>query len=119
MTEIKSFRRKGTLCGLEIAGHTGYAESGSDIVCAALSTLAQTLETGLTGILGMGTVSSRVDKEQGFMSLSWRGSDDPRARFLSETIVKMLRSVEQNYPSYVRYTEVEVDEDFGSSTVRP
>ena len=61
MTEIKSFRRKGTLCGLEIAGHTGYAESGSDIVCAALSTLAQTLEMGLAGVLG--TVSSRVDKE--------------------------------------------------------
>ncbi|HOC82333.1 MAG: hypothetical protein BWY01_00923 [Synergistetes bacterium ADurb.Bin155] len=116
MTEIKSFRRKGTLCGLEIAGHTGYAESGSDIVCAALSTLAQTLEMGLAGVLG--TVSSRVDKEQGFMSLSWRGSDDPRVRLLSETVMKMLRSVEENYPSYVRYTEVEVDEYFGSSTVR-
>ncbi len=118
MTEIRSFWKEGVLCGIEMEGHTGYAESGSDIVCAALSTLAQTLETGLVEVLRMKRVSSRIDKERGFMSLSWRSHDDPRISVLADAVVEMLRSMERNYPSYVKYMEVEVDEDFGSSNFR-
>ena len=118
MTEIRSFWKEGILCGIEIEGHTGYAESGSDIVCAALSTLAQTLETGLVKVLQMERVSSKVDKERGSMSLFWQNHDDPRIGVLADAVVEILRSVEKNYPSYVKYMEVEVDEDFGSSTVR-
>ena len=117
MTEIRSFWMEGVLCGIEMEGHTGYAESGSDIVCSALSTLAQTLEVGLAGVPSIGMVSSKVDNEKGFMSLSWKESEDPGIRLLSETVMKMFRTVEENYPSYVRYMEVEVGEDFGPSTV--
>ena len=38
MIEIRRGKR-----GIYISGHAGYAEHGSDIVCAGVSTLAQTL----------------------------------------------------------------------------
>ena len=37
MTHIKFFRRGGFYYGFEETGHTGYGESGDDVLCAALS----------------------------------------------------------------------------------
>ncbi len=39
MTKIKFFRRGGRFYGFEETGHTGYGESGEDILCAALSAM--------------------------------------------------------------------------------
>ena len=36
---------------IEATGHSGYAESGSDIVCSAVSTLMQSLAVGLTEVV--------------------------------------------------------------------
>ncbi len=38
MTHVRFFRRNGVFCGMTAWGHSGYGESGSDIVCAAVST---------------------------------------------------------------------------------
>ncbi len=42
MIEIKVHWAKDNLSGYEIKGHALYAEEGEDIVCAAISVLAQT-----------------------------------------------------------------------------
>lgn len=39
MTKIVFFRREGRFYGFEEQGHTGYGESGDDILCAALSSM--------------------------------------------------------------------------------
>ena len=39
MTRITLFRSRSHAIGFEAEGHTGYAEEGSDIVCAAISAL--------------------------------------------------------------------------------
>ncbi len=44
MTRAVFYRRNGRLIGFDIKGHSGYAESGSDIVCAAVSTLTELVE---------------------------------------------------------------------------
>lgn len=41
MTRITLFRSRSHAIGFEAEGHTGYAEEGSDIVCAAVSALTQ------------------------------------------------------------------------------
>jgi len=118
MTEIRSFRRKGNIFGLDVSGHTGYAEHGADIVCSAISTLVQTLETGLTEIIRIEGVKSSIDEDRGSLSLFWHGSEDSRVRTLVDTVIEVLKSVEKSYPSYVKFMEVEVDENDQSSTVR-
>ena len=37
MTRIEIYRKKGRVVGYKATGHSGYAEYGEDIVCAALS----------------------------------------------------------------------------------
>ena len=39
MTKVLFYKRDGYFCGFEEKGHTGYADSGNDILCAALSAM--------------------------------------------------------------------------------
>ena len=39
MTHVKFFRRNGIYYGFEETGHTGFGESGDDILCSALSAM--------------------------------------------------------------------------------
>ena len=41
MTTLRIYRKGSINIGFECSGHSGYAESGSDIVCAAISTAVQ------------------------------------------------------------------------------
>ncbi|MBQ9855288.1 MAG: ribosomal-processing cysteine protease Prp, partial [Clostridia bacterium] len=48
MTKVVFYSdEKGMIWGFEASGHAGYAESGSDIVCAAISALTQATAGGL------------------------------------------------------------------------
>ena len=41
----------GTIVGFEILGHSGYAESGKDIVCSAVSSAAYMTENNITDVM--------------------------------------------------------------------
>lgn len=41
MISAKFFKSKGFLTGFNFSGHSGYAESGADIVCASVSSAVQ------------------------------------------------------------------------------
>ena len=39
MTKVTIFKQQGLYKGFEVSGHSGYADAGEDIVCAAISAL--------------------------------------------------------------------------------
>ena len=39
MTKVTIFKQQGLYKGFEVSGHSGYADAGEDIVCAAVSAL--------------------------------------------------------------------------------
>ena len=48
-----TFYKKGNKsCGFEISGHSGYAEQGSDIICASVSSAAYMAVNTVTEIIG-------------------------------------------------------------------
>ena len=55
---------EGEISGFAIQGHAGYAESGSDIVCAAVSVLAQNTVNSIEQFTQDG-FSADVDEEEG------------------------------------------------------
>lgn len=84
---------------LEICGHAGYAEKGRDIVCAAVTALAGTLEQCM--------------KEAGEGSCEWKegetcftasGTENLRPCF--ETVVTGLRMLAEEFPDYVSIKEI-------------
>ncbi len=54
MTRVEFFSEGDKITGIFVArGHSGYAESGADIVCAAVSTAVTFAETTITDVLGV------------------------------------------------------------------
>ncbi len=67
MIRILLRRSKSDIIGFEISGHSGYSEEGSDIVCAAVSALAQTALLGLLEYMP-DAVDYKID--DGFLSVA-------------------------------------------------
>lgn len=53
MITITVVKNNQNIMSIEATGHSGYAEAGQDIVCAAVSTLTQNLIVGLTEVVGI------------------------------------------------------------------
>ncbi|MEI3383901.1 MAG: ribosomal-processing cysteine protease Prp [Dysosmobacter sp.] len=52
MTTI-TFRSQGSrITGFDVQGHSGYAEAGADIVCAAITSAVRLVETTVNDVLG-------------------------------------------------------------------
>lgn len=105
MTTIEAYRQKGIPCGIKVLGHTGYATSGTDIVCAAISVLVQTLEIGLGDVAGL-QVKSVVDAASAFIELHWGIENSERVSILTEAIFKALEEISRSYSNNVKFVEV-------------
>jgi uncharacterized protein YsxB (DUF464 family) len=90
--------------GYEVRGHAGAARKGSDIVCAAVSILAQTALKGLGAHLSK-EPAWKID-ERG--SLSCRlpeglsAGELQAARIVIHTLELGLEMIEQEYPQYLK-----------------
>ncbi len=105
MTVVELYRRKGVPVRLKVSGHSGYAEEGTDVVCAAVSILVQTLHIGLADVLGQ-KPESTVDRKNAAIELSWKDDGSEALRVLTETIGRAFYETAQSYGSYVKYVEV-------------
>lgn len=100
-------RKQGSyLSGLTAEGHSGYASSGEDIVCAGVSALVQALAIGLTEVLQMPSVQVAVNEEKPSMSVTIE-SPDERSELLCRTILLSLKAMEASYSRYMTVLEVD------------
>ena len=103
---VTFFRRPdGALTGYRAEGHTGYAEAGSDIVCAAVSALTQSTLNGLKNVL-KAPVMFEIDDEAAFLEarLTPEVTEEQldRAQLLLVTLLEGLQAIERSYPRNVR-----------------
>ncbi|MBS3977090.1 MAG: ribosomal-processing cysteine protease Prp [Syntrophomonadaceae bacterium] len=99
---------EGRRSGFKAHGHSGFAPAGKDIVCAAVSVLAQTAVLGLCHYLG-----SKVDVEvkDGFLNCRARpdtGKEIEQAEIIFQTMFLGVAAIKESYSKYVEITE-EVD----------
>ena len=103
---VAFFRRPdGTLTGYRAQGHTGYAEAGSDIVCAAVSALTQSTLNGLRNVL-KAPVMFDIDGQGATLEaeLTPQATKEQvaQAQLLLVTLLEGLRAIERSYPRNVR-----------------
>lgn len=84
--------------GLSIKGHAHYAEPGKDIVCAGVSTLAQTL---VASILGMTTDEIQYDMQPGSVEIKYRNLSEA-AQLLVDSFFVGINLIANAYPENVR-----------------
>jgi len=112
LVRVRLYRRmpQGDLTGFDAAGHSGYAEKGSDIVCAAVSALTTVTVLGLQARLGLDPEVD-VDDEEGWLLCQLDPEAvDPvlwqRAQDLLETLALGLREIARDYAGYIAVEEV-------------
>jgi uncharacterized protein YsxB (DUF464 family) len=90
------------LSSFSAGGHAGWADSGSDVVCAAVSALLQAAWLGLSEHAGVSVEGSQ--RSAGTLDLRWpseaRERDDVRA--IVTTVALSLERIAQDYPDHVR-----------------
>ena len=95
------------LTGIEARGHSGFADKGNDIVCAAVSTLMQALMFGLSEIAKINGADYHVNERVPLMRVTWPESESMNISLLTKTISESLKIIARDNPGHVKiYSEV-------------
>lgn len=104
MTDITIKKKNNSVVEVTASGHTGYGESGEDIVCAGVSTLIQSALLGLLQVVRI-NVKYKVDEQNGTLrfTLPEELSDEERhdADIVLDTMLCGLRDFYTEYSDYI------------------
>ena len=95
------------ITGFSVSGHSGYAEAGSDIVCAAVSAVVTMAEATINDVCGA-KAKVRVKEEDARITLTLPTSCDEEETVQSVLSGMMLTliSLKEDYPDYIEVLEV-------------
>jgi len=99
------YRKDGRYQGFRAEGHSGYAEAGSDIVCAGVSVLGYTCVNAMESLLGI-LVNPRIREEDGLMAFELPELEGERAsgaQLLMGALGQGLSDLQDAYPGFVKF----------------
>ncbi len=111
MTKIEFLQdKKSNILGYVMEGHTGYDEYGKDIVCAAVSVLAQTGVISLQKNLNLDNLTCVIKDGYIQVQLPKKINDDDfkNAQIVLKTVLIGIKSIMESYSGYItlKYREV-------------
>ncbi|MBE6836321.1 MAG: ribosomal-processing cysteine protease Prp [Ruminococcaceae bacterium] len=95
--------KDGVLTGFTVSGHSGYAEEGSDIVCAAVSSMAYLTANTVTEVI---KASPEIKVEDGFISLKVKNGEEEKCLVPLKGFYLQMKELVKQYPEYIRIKEV-------------
>ena len=107
MTRCEFFTENDRITGFSVSSHSGYAEAGADIVCAAISAVVTMAEATINDVCGA-KAKVRVKEEDARITLMLPASCDEEETVqavLSGLLVTLL-SFKEDYPDYIEVLEV-------------
>ena len=107
MTRCEFFTEGDRINGFSISGHSGYAEAGSDIVCAAISAVVTMAEATINEVCGA-KAKVRVKDEQARITLTLPASceEEDAIQSVLAGLMLYLISLRDDYPDYIEVLEV-------------
>ena len=107
MTRCEFFTEDDRITGFSISGHSGYAEAGQDIICAAISAVVTMAEATINDVCGA-KAKVRVKDEQARITLTLPASCDEEETVQSvlSGLMLTLISLREDYPDYIEVLEV-------------
>ena len=102
MTRVEFFDHEGRISGFCCSGHSGYAEAGSDIVCAAVSTAVKLAECTINDVLGE-HAKTRVNEDEARITLTLPAAyeqEEAVQAVLTGMMLTLMHWREQ-YPDYL------------------
>ena len=107
MTKCEFFTEEDRITGFSISGHSGYAEAGKDIVCAAISAIVTMAEATINDVCGA-KAKVRVKEEDARITLTLPASCDEEESVQAVLAGMMLTliSLREDYEDYIEVLEV-------------
>ena len=107
MTKCEFFMDGDRITGFSVSGHSGYAEAGQDIVCAAISAVVSMAEATINDVCGA-NAKVRVKEEDARVTLTLPTSCDEEDAIQAVLAGMMLTlcSMRDDYPDYIEVLEV-------------
>ena len=107
MTRCEFFTENDRITGFSISGHSGYAEAGQDIVCAAISAVVTMAEATINEVCGA-KAKVRVKEDDARISLTLPASCDEEesVQAVLAGMLLTLCSLRDDYPDYIEVLEV-------------
>lgn len=92
----------GAITGFDVSGHAGFDDYGRDIVCAAVSSVAQTAVLGVRKVVKAKAISK---SKSGYLSFELKNNDEnalSRASDILETMYVGLKDIEKQYIDFLK-----------------
>lgn len=90
------FKQEEDYIGIRLEGHSGYADQGSDIVCAAVSTLAINCMNSIEYLAG-DRMEEEIEEENAVISFKVSDSMSDKSRLLILSTILGLQGVASEY----------------------
>ena len=107
MTKCEFFTEEDRITGFSISGHSGYAEAGQDIVCAAISAIVTMAEATINDVCGA-KAKVRVKEEDARITLTLPAACDEEesVQAVLAGMLLTLCNMRDEYPDYIEVLEV-------------
>ena len=97
VTLFKDFTPEGDVyTGVELLGHAGFAQSGQDIVCAAVSALVLNMANSVETFTGDG-YEGEMDERSGGFKFHFTSEISPESQLLMNSLVLGLKNIGKEY----------------------
>lgn len=106
MIEAEFYSSNGMVTGFRVTGHSGFAEEGSDIVCASVSSAAYMTANTVTEVLHL---APQLEEDDGYLLLKladtadWEAAADILGGFLLH-----MAQLSRQFPQYITVINTEV-----------
>ena len=107
MTKCEFFTEGDRITGFTVSRHSGYAEAGQDIVCAAISAVVTMAEATINDVCGA-KAKVRVKEEDARITLTLPTSCDEEdtVQAVLAGMLLTLCNMRDEYPDYIEVMEV-------------
>ena len=108
MTTVNFLTEGARITGFHVSGHSGYAEAGSDIVCAAITSAVRLTEATVNDVLGL-AASVKVRDDTGSISFRVPGGlserDEHAVQGLLSGLMLYFSQLHDEYPENIEVLE--------------
>ena len=101
------YREGDNLTGCRLEGHSGWAESGRDIVCAAASILGCTCVNALESVCGVIPEITEYNEDSGVLAFElppMTEKENEKTQIVMKTLRQGLKDLAEAYPQNVTFS---------------
>ena len=110
MTTVTFHTEGSRITGFDAMGHSGYAQEGEDIVCAAVTSTVRLIECILNDVMGL-CAAVKINERTAVISLRLPGSLGQTAESTCQTLLTgmmvYLSELHTEYPENIEVMEAE------------